>query len=77
MSSNSNTPHSKALRAKTARAAYDKAVKEGRVKRKLLQAPPDVIDEFIAHMEATGKKNDAEKLKVINLRLNQIMKSQN
>lgn len=71
MSSNSNTPHSKALRAKSARTAYDKAVKEGRIKRKLLQAPPAVIDEFVAHMAATGKQTDAEKLKVINEKLNQ------
>lgn len=74
MSTNSNTPHSKALRAKTAKVAYAKAIKEGRIKRKNLCAPPDVIDEFVGHMNATGKKTDAEKLKVINKKLKSITK---
>ena len=63
---NAKTAHSKLLRAKSAARAAKKAISEGRIKRKTLQAPTEVIDEFLRHMAATGGKTDAEKLAAIN-----------
>lgn len=63
---NAKTEHSRRLRAASARRAQKKALEEGRIKRKTLQAPPDVINEFLAHMAATGEATDAKKLAKIN-----------
>ena len=63
---NAKTEHSRRLRAASARRAQIKALEEGRIKRKTLQASPDVIDEFLAHMAATGEATDDKKLAKIN-----------
>lgn len=63
---NANTEHSRRLRAASARRAQQKALEEGRIKQKTLRAPPEVIDEFLAHMDATGETTDAKKLAKIN-----------
>lgn len=66
------TEHSRKLLRQSARRSLDKALAEGRIKRKLLQAPAEIIDIFMEHMAATGGRTDAEKLNLINERLNNL-----
>ena len=60
------TEHSRKLLRQSARRSLDKALAEGRIKRKMLQAPAETIDAFVTHMDATGGKTIAEKLDRIN-----------
>lgn len=70
---NAYTDHSRKLRSQSASKARDKAIAEGRVKRKTFQAPTEVIDTFMAHMDAAGGQTEAEKLSRINEILNDAM----
>lgn len=51
---NSNTEHSKKLRAKTAAAHTKKLLESGEVRRILLQMPTELADEFDAVLAEFG-----------------------
>ena len=51
---NAKTEHSRKLRRQSARESLARAIAEGRIKRKMLQAPTEIMDAFLAHMAATG-----------------------
>jgi hypothetical protein len=74
---NAKTEHSRKLRRQSARESLARAIAEGRIKRKMLQAPTEIMDAFLAHMDATGGRTDAEKLRIINEMLDNLQEAKN